>query len=283
MSQRWTEVGDRVFVRRYDVLRPGHRRDPGRRRGADRRHPVHPGAGARDPRRPARARARRRSASSSTPTATATTPSATRVFRPAVIWGHERCATMVRHHRRGAALDGRPTRCRSSPPSSPTSCSIPRRSRSPIAPSIDLDGRAIELAYLGRGHTDNDIVIRDPRRRRPVRRRPASRTARRRRSATGTRWTGRRRVEALLALVGERTVVVPGHGDHAGSRVRRGVARGDPGDRARSARGSSAGELSLEDAVDGGALSGAPRPARRSSGRWPSCEASSTPDRRGRA
>ena len=35
------------------------------------------------------------------------------------------------------------------------------------------------------------------------------------RSATGIRWTGRRRAEALLALVGERTVVVPGHGAHA--------------------------------------------------------------------
>ena len=27
---------------------------------------------------------------------------------------------------------------------------------------IDLDGRAVELRYLGRGHTDNDIIVRIP-------------------------------------------------------------------------------------------------------------------------
>ena len=63
------------------------------------------------------------------------------------------------------------------------------------AATLDLGGREVRLAYLGRGHTDNDIVVLS---RTPTSCAPAtsSRTARPPTSATATRWTGPRRSSA---------------------------------------------------------------------------------------
>jgi glyoxylase-like metal-dependent hydrolase (beta-lactamase superfamily II) len=81
--------------------------------------------------------------------------------------------------------------------------------------TIDLGGREIRLAYLGRGHTDNDIVLSVP---------DADVLCAGDLLENGAPpyfgdgypmdWPAT--AEALLGLVGERTVVVPGHGDHAG-------------------------------------------------------------------
>ena len=81
-------------------------------------------------------------------------------FRPAPIWGHERCATMVRDT--GAAQLARLTERLPDlvadlaevvldPPDRlfDTDATVP----------FDAGGRLVQLRYLGRGHTDNDIVV----------------------------------------------------------------------------------------------------------------------------
>ena len=137
-----------------------------------------------------------------------------RVFRPVKIWGHERCVTMIERlgetHRASTAaaipeLAAELAEVELDPPDQ----TFADRA------TVEIGSRQVELAYLGRGHTDNDIVIRVadsdvvcagdllengavpyfgdgypmdwP--------------------ATGAR---------LLELVGDRTIVVPGHGGHAG-------------------------------------------------------------------
>ena len=153
------------------LLRPGHHRGARRRSGADRRHAIH----AR--RRPGRSSttsgssARPASGSSSTPTATATTASATRCSGPAVIWGHERCVTMIRttgEAQRASAAEEFPDIAADlaevvlDPPDRTFTDRArpgPRRARGP--PHLP---RARPHRQRHRGH--------DPRRRRPVRRRP---------------------------------------------------------------------------------------------------------------
>ena len=84
-----------------------------------------------------------------------------RVFRPAPIWGHARCATMITRHRRAPARGRSRRSCRSSPTTLRRSSSIHRTSTfetDAIVP-FDAGGRLVELRYLGRGHTDNDIVV----------------------------------------------------------------------------------------------------------------------------
>lgn len=137
------------------------------------------------------------------------------VFRPAPIWGHERCAAMLRRSgermRASAATEAPPiaeglAQAVIDPPD--------RLFRERATICLD-DDREVELRYLGRGHTDNDIVLR----------------------LDGsdvlcagdllengaTPWFGdgypmdwASTAEALLSMVGPDTVVVPGHGDHDG-------------------------------------------------------------------
>jgi glyoxylase-like metal-dependent hydrolase (beta-lactamase superfamily II) len=137
------------------------------------------------------------------------------VFRPAPIWGHERCAAMLRRSgermRDGAAAEVPPIADALrdvviDPPD--------RLFREHATICLD-DGREVQLRYLGRGHTDNDVVLRV--------------------DGAGvlcagdllengaTPWYGDAfpldwvdTAEALLGLVGADTVVVPGHGDHGG-------------------------------------------------------------------
>jgi len=136
------------------------------------------------------------------------------VFRPATIWGHERCVSfMVRTGERR-----KETIAREEPAIADDLNEIvidpPDRVFATHA-SIDVGGREVSLRFLGRGHTDHDILIDIP----------------------GTNvvfggdlvengnvpyfadgypleWPAT--LEALGARVGDEVVLVPGHGDHGG-------------------------------------------------------------------
>ena len=81
-------------------------------------------------------------------------------FRPAPIWGHVRCATMLRENgerqREGliATIPDLEADLREVVIDPPDQTFMDRA-------SVELEpgGRAVELRYLGRGHTDNDICI----------------------------------------------------------------------------------------------------------------------------
>jgi glyoxylase-like metal-dependent hydrolase (beta-lactamase superfamily II) len=136
------------------------------------------------------------------------------IFRPATIWGHERCVTfMVRN--------GEPRKATiavEEPMLADELAEIvidpPDRVFATHA-RVEVGGREVMLRYLGRGHTDHDIVIEVP----------------------GTRvvfggdlvengnvpffgdaypleWPAT--VQALAARTRDDAVVVPGHGDHGG-------------------------------------------------------------------
>jgi glyoxylase-like metal-dependent hydrolase (beta-lactamase superfamily II) len=182
------------------------------------------------------------------------------VFRPAVIWGHERCVSFI--ERTGDAR--RSTIALEEPALADDLRDVvidpPDRTFAETA-TVELGGRAVELRYLGRGHTDHDIVI----------------------SVEGTDvlWAGDlleggavpffgdgypldwpATATALAELVGG-GVVVPGHGDHA----RRAFAESQAASFAALvtlARSVLAGDLSLDDAVaDETAFPGEPRRALR--------------------
>jgi glyoxylase-like metal-dependent hydrolase (beta-lactamase superfamily II) len=82
-------------------------------------------------------------------------------FRPAPIWGHERCARMVRET--GAAQ--LKTVAAAIPELAADLAEVvldpPDRTFDGESATLDFDagGRRIELRHLGRGHTDNDIVV----------------------------------------------------------------------------------------------------------------------------
>jgi glyoxylase-like metal-dependent hydrolase (beta-lactamase superfamily II) len=80
------------------------------------------------------------------------------IFRPAPIWGHQRCASRLRRDgaaRRQAAIvelpeladDLRATEI------------VPPDQTFDDALTVEIGGRTIELRYEGRGHTDDDIVV----------------------------------------------------------------------------------------------------------------------------
>ena len=83
------------------------------------------------------------------------------VFRPATIWGHERCVTFM--ERNGEAR--KPAIARDEPDLAADLAEViidpPDRTFAESA-TILVGGRALELRYLGRGHTDHDIVISVP-------------------------------------------------------------------------------------------------------------------------
>ena len=137
-----------------------------------------------------------------------------RVFRPAPIWGHERCRTMLERFgermREGFAAEV--------PPLAADAAAVvidPPDHQFAETATLDLGGREIRLAYLGRGHTDNDTVVQVP---------DADALCAGDLLENGATpyfgdgypmdWPAT--AEALLALVGAGTVVIPGHGDHAG-------------------------------------------------------------------
>jgi glyoxylase-like metal-dependent hydrolase (beta-lactamase superfamily II) len=137
-----------------------------------------------------------------------------RVFRPAPVWGHERCRTMLERSgermRAGFAAEV--------PPLAADAAAVvidpPDRLLTETA-TLDLGGREIRLAFLGRGHTDNDIVVEVP---------DAGVLCAGDLLENGATpyfgdgypmdWPAT--AEALLRRVGPGTVVIPGHGDHGG-------------------------------------------------------------------
>jgi glyoxylase-like metal-dependent hydrolase (beta-lactamase superfamily II) len=134
-------------------------------------------------------------------------------FRPAVIWGHERCVTMIRttgEAQRASAAEEVPDIA-----ADLAEVVLDPPDRTIIDRGVlDLDGREVLLTYLGRGHTDNDIVVTIP---------DADVLCAGDLVENGAPpWFGDgfpmdwpATAEALLGLVGDRTVVVPGHGAHA--------------------------------------------------------------------
>jgi glyoxylase-like metal-dependent hydrolase (beta-lactamase superfamily II) len=213
-GNRWTEVGPRVFVRRYrffdqdivavlgdggEVLVVDTRSSPAQAREIlDDLRELHAGPVS---------------------VVVNTHGHGDHVFgnaqlRPAPIWGHERCKVMVDTTGEAQLAAARAELPDLAAELAEVVLDPPDKLFADTA-TIDLGGREIRLAYLGRGHTDNDIVISIP--------------------DAGVLCAGDllengappyfgdgypidwpATVERLLAMTGDRTVVVPGHGDPAG-------------------------------------------------------------------
>ena len=80
-------------------------------------------------------------------------------FLPAPIWGHERCATMIVE--RGEEMRSRLLERYPDEPFGDVTLTPPTNLFAESA-GLDLGDRQLELRYLGRGHTDNDIVVTVP-------------------------------------------------------------------------------------------------------------------------
>jgi glyoxylase-like metal-dependent hydrolase (beta-lactamase superfamily II) len=80
-------------------------------------------------------------------------------FLPAPIWGHVRCATMILE--RGEEMRARLLEEFPDQPFDAVELTPPTELFDESA-TLDLGDRQIELRYLGLGHTDNDIVITVP-------------------------------------------------------------------------------------------------------------------------
>ncbi len=83
------------------------------------------------------------------------------VFRPATIWGHERCVTFMA--RTGEAR--RQTIAAQEPDLADDLLEVvidPPDRTFAAEVTIEIGGRPVELRYLGRGHTDHDIIISVP-------------------------------------------------------------------------------------------------------------------------
>ena len=179
------------------------------------------------------------------------------VFRPATIWGHEGCVTFM--ERTGEAR--KPRIATETPELADELAEIvidpPDRTFASTA-AVEVGGRRVQLRFLGRGHTDHDIVI----------------------SVPGTDvvfagdllengavpWYGdaypldwvttAARLAALIEP--ERGVVVPGHGDHAG-RAFADAQASSIGALAILAGHVDAGEIGLEDVMAAEPFPGYPR------------------------
>jgi glyoxylase-like metal-dependent hydrolase (beta-lactamase superfamily II) len=213
MSDRWTEVGDRVFVRRYAFF------------DQDITAVLGGGSALVVDTRSTPAQAREilddlRDLGSPPVGIVVNTHGhfdhafGNQVLRPAAIWGHERCRTFLER----TGEEARARVAEAIPELAPGLAEVvvdpPDRLFADSA-TLDLGGREIRLAYLGRGHTDNDIVISIP---------DADVLCAGDLLENGAPpsfgdgfpmdWPAT--AEALLAMTGQRTVVVPGHGDPAG-------------------------------------------------------------------
>jgi glyoxylase-like metal-dependent hydrolase (beta-lactamase superfamily II) len=166
------------------------------------------------------------------------------LFRPATIWGHERCVTFMERTgeaRKSAIARDEPDLAADLPE---IVIDPPDRTFTETT-TIEVGGRPVDLAYLGRGHTDHDIVITVP--------------------GTDVLFAGDLVEQGNVPFFGDgypldwvetaaavaarvAGVIVPGHGDHLG--------RAFADDQATSiatlvalARQIHAGERTLEDAV----------------------------------
>ncbi len=245
MTHPWTEIGDRVFVRRYQFLdqnivvvldgdealvvdtRTTYRQareivDDLRSLGSPRVSVVVNTHGHYDH------------------------AFGNRVFRPVPIWGHERSVTMIERfgdqQRASTAADVPELAAELAE----VELDPPDRTFAERA-TVEIGSRAVELTYLGRGHTDNDIVIRVP---------DADVMCAGDLLENGAPpyfgdsypidWPAT--AERLLELVGDRTVVVPGHGAYAGRSFVE-TSLNDLRSVAALARQVAAGELDLEVAM----------------------------------
>lgn len=80
-------------------------------------------------------------------------------FRPAPIWGHVRCAAMVEE--RGEEMRARLMGREPAEPFAEVELVPPTDLFEEFA-TLELGDRQVELRYLGLGHTDNDVVVRVP-------------------------------------------------------------------------------------------------------------------------
>jgi glyoxylase-like metal-dependent hydrolase (beta-lactamase superfamily II) len=83
------------------------------------------------------------------------------VFRPATIWGHVRCVSMLEldgERQRASLIEDAPSLAAEV---AAVVIDPPDRVFETDA-TLDIGGRRLELRYLGRAHTDNDIVIHVP-------------------------------------------------------------------------------------------------------------------------
>jgi glyoxylase-like metal-dependent hydrolase (beta-lactamase superfamily II) len=166
------------------------------------------------------------------------------VFRPATIWGHDRCVAFM-------ARTGEQRRARIAAEEPEIAADLaevvidpPDRTFDETA-FVEVGGRQIELRYLGRGHTDHDIVIRVP--------------------GAGVLFAGDLIENGAVPYFGDGypldwpetalrvaelvdLVVVPGHGDHADRRFVESQAGSLLG-LATLARSVVAGELTADEAV----------------------------------
>ena len=265
-TTRWTEVGERVFVRRYRfydqnivAVLAG---DEESALVVDTR--THPGAGARDAGRPARPRRAAGRASSSTRHGHYDHAFGNQVFRPAVDLGSRAlpdddpsapvsasCAGIAR---RGPAPRGRARRGR------PRSAGPGVRRH---VTTLDLGGREVRLRPTSGAATRTTTSwSRSPT---PTSCAPAtcSRTATTPYFGDGYPMDWPATVEAMLPMVGRGTAVVPGHGDVAGRVVRDRVAGRHPVDRRAGRRGSTPATLDLE-----AVIAASPYPPGRRASRW---------------
>jgi glyoxylase-like metal-dependent hydrolase (beta-lactamase superfamily II) len=166
------------------------------------------------------------------------------VFRPAPIWGHERCVTFMER-----TAEVRRAKIAADEPDLAADLAEvvvdpPDRTFAETA-YLDLGDRRVELRYLGRGHTDHDIVISVP--------------------DTGVVFAGDLVENGAVPFFGDGypldwpetasrlaelqfTVVVPGHGDHAGPAFADSQAA-SLARLAELARGVHRGELVLDNAM----------------------------------
>jgi glyoxylase-like metal-dependent hydrolase (beta-lactamase superfamily II) len=166
------------------------------------------------------------------------------VFRPATIWGHEGCVAFM-----ARTGEGRRARIIASEPE--IAADVPEVVIDPPDQTfteiafVEVGGRRVELRYLGRGHTDHDIVIKVP--------------------GTGVLFAGDLIEGGAIPGFGDSypldwpatafrvaelvdSVVVPGHGDHAGRSFAESQAASLLG-LTTLARDVAAGQLTLDEAV----------------------------------
>jgi glyoxylase-like metal-dependent hydrolase (beta-lactamase superfamily II) len=169
------------------------------------------------------------------------------IFRPATIWGHEGCGVFM--ERTGEA---RKMKIAAETPElagelDEVVIDPPDRTFASTA-TVEVGGREVALRYLGRGHTDHDIVISVP--------------------GTDVVFAGDLLENGAVPFYGDaypvdwastaaqlarlvepdRGVVVPGHGDHAGRAFADAQAASIAALATLAAR-VHAGEIALEDAV----------------------------------
>lgn len=213
MSSAWTEVGDGVFVRRYEFADQNIVALIGRGETlvVDTRTTL---------RHAAEIQADLRAIAAPPVTVVVNTHGhsdhvfGNHAFRPCVIWGHARCVTMITHTgemQRARLIEYMPDMADEM---AEVVLDPPDRTMTDRA-TVEFGGRQVELRYLGRGHTDNDIVLTLPDTDVVIAGDLLENGAAPY-FGDGFPLDWPDTAERLLEMVGDETVVVPGHGDHAG-------------------------------------------------------------------